>query len=91
MSPLATPGMIKDFGRRSEGICLESIRMGEHVALFDYNTFGYPSSKDGRIPVPAGRRQCRLPRPDTTAEDRPNCQVGVKFSAAPLMRLLHDS
>jgi probable F420-dependent oxidoreductase len=28
--------------------------MGEHVALFDRNTFGYPSSKDGRIPVPEG-------------------------------------
>ena len=26
----------------------------EHVALFDKNTFGYPSSKDGRIPVPDG-------------------------------------
>ena len=28
--------------------------MGEHVALFDKNTFGYPGSKDGRIPVPPG-------------------------------------
>ena len=31
-----------------------SIWMGEHVALFDKNTFGYPGSKDGRIPVPEG-------------------------------------
>ncbi len=54
MSPLATPGMIKDFGKRAEDIGLDSIWMGEHVALFDKNTFGYPSSKDGRIPVPAG-------------------------------------
>ena len=54
MSPLATPAMIKDFGRRAEDIGLESIWMGEHVALFDKNTFGYPSSKDGRIPVPPG-------------------------------------
>ena len=54
MSPLATPGMIRDFGRRAEDIGLESIWMGEHVALFDKNTFGYPSSKDGRIPVPDG-------------------------------------
>jgi alkanesulfonate monooxygenase SsuD/methylene tetrahydromethanopterin reductase-like flavin-dependent oxidoreductase (luciferase family) len=54
MSPLATPGMIRDFGRHAEDIGLESIWMGEHVALFDKNTFGYPSSKDGRIPVPAG-------------------------------------
>ncbi len=28
--------------------------MGEHVALFDKNTYGYPGSKDGRIPVPEG-------------------------------------
>ena len=54
MSPLATPGMIRDFGRRAEDIGLESIWMGEHVALFDKNTFGSPSSKDGRIPVPPG-------------------------------------
>ena len=31
---------------------LDSIWMGEHVVLFDRNTFPYPSSKDGRIPVP---------------------------------------
>jgi probable F420-dependent oxidoreductase len=28
--------------------------MGEHVALFDKNTYGYPGSKDGKIPVPEG-------------------------------------
>ena len=54
MSPLATPGMIRDFGVKAEDIGLDSIWMGEHVALFDKNTFGYPSSKDGRIPVPDG-------------------------------------
>ena len=54
MSPLATPGMIRDFGRRAEDMGLDSIWMGEHVALFDKNTYGYPSSKDGRIPVPEG-------------------------------------
>ena len=54
MSPLATPQMIRDFGRRAENMGLESIWMGEHVALFDKNTFGYPGSKDGRIPVPEG-------------------------------------
>ncbi len=54
MSPLATPQMVRDFGRRSEDIGLDSIWMGEHVVLFDRNTFPYPSSKDGRIPVPEG-------------------------------------
>ncbi|HEY4042336.1 MAG TPA: LLM class F420-dependent oxidoreductase [Rhodopila sp.] len=54
MSPLATPDMIRDFGQRVEGIGLESIWMGEHVALFDKNTYGYPGAKDGRIPVPDG-------------------------------------
>ena len=67
MSPLATPQMIRDFGRRAEDIGLDSIWMGEHVALFDKNTFGYPGSKDGRIPVPprrrnaGGRRHLRVP------------------------------
>jgi probable F420-dependent oxidoreductase len=54
MSPLATPQMIRDFGHRAEDIGLESIWMGEHVTLFDKNTYGYPGSKDGRIPVPQG-------------------------------------
>jgi hypothetical protein len=54
MSPLATPRMIRDFGRRAEDIGLDSIWMGEHVALFDKNTYGYPGAKDGRIPVPSG-------------------------------------
>jgi alkanesulfonate monooxygenase SsuD/methylene tetrahydromethanopterin reductase-like flavin-dependent oxidoreductase (luciferase family) len=54
MSPLATPQMIRDFGRRAEGLGLDSIWMGEHVVLFDKQTFGYPGSKDGRIPVPPG-------------------------------------
>jgi len=54
MSPQATPAMIKDFGKRAEGMGLDSIWMGEHVALFDKNTYGYPGSKDGRIPVPDG-------------------------------------
>src|SRR5271157_229204 len=54
MSPLATPRMIRDFGRRAEDMGLDSIWMGEHVALFDRNTYGYPGSKDGRIPVPDG-------------------------------------
>ena len=54
MSPLATPRMIRDFGRQAEDMGLDSIWMGEHVVLFDKNTFRYPSSKDGRIPVPEG-------------------------------------
>lgn len=54
MSPQATPGMTRDFGRRAEDIGLDSIWMGEHVMLFDRNTYGYPGSKDGRIPVPEG-------------------------------------
>ncbi|WP_421994412.1 LLM class F420-dependent oxidoreductase [Reyranella sp.] len=54
MSPLATPQMIVDFARRAEAGGLDSIWMGEHVALFDRNTYGYPGSKDGRIPVPEG-------------------------------------
>ena len=54
MSPNATPQMIRDFGQRAENMGLDSIWMGEHVVLFDKQTFGYPGSKDGRIPVPPG-------------------------------------
>ena len=54
MSPLATPAMIRDFGKRAENAGLDSVWMGEHVALFDRNTYPYPASKDGRIPVPEG-------------------------------------
>jgi probable F420-dependent oxidoreductase len=54
LSPLADPNMIRDFGRRAEAIGLDSIWMGEHVVLFDKNTFPYPGSKDGRLPVPEG-------------------------------------
>jgi probable F420-dependent oxidoreductase len=52
MSPLATPDLIADFGRKAEAIGVESIWMGEHVVLFDQMEFPYPGSADGRIPVP---------------------------------------
>ena len=54
MSPLATPEMVADLGRRIEGAGLESLWMGEHVVLFDEMEFPYPGSRDGRIPVPEG-------------------------------------
>ena len=54
MSPIATPEMIADFGRRAEESGLDSIWMGEHVVLFDEMEFPYPGSRDGRIPVPDG-------------------------------------
>ncbi|HEY5647270.1 MAG TPA: LLM class F420-dependent oxidoreductase [Pseudomonadales bacterium] len=54
MSPLATPEMIRDFGRRAEAAGVDSIWMGEHVVLFDEMEFPYPGSRDGRIPVPEG-------------------------------------
>jgi probable F420-dependent oxidoreductase len=54
MSPISTPEMIQDFGRRAEGAGLDSIWMGEHVVLFDEMEFPYPGSRDGRIPTPEG-------------------------------------
>ena len=62
MSPLATPRMIRDFGRRAEDMGLDSIWMGEHVALFDKNTFGYPGSKDGPHSGAGRRRDARRDR-----------------------------
>jgi len=52
VSPLATPELILNFGRRAEEMGLDSIWMGEHVVLFDRMEFPYPGSKDGRVPVP---------------------------------------
>jgi probable F420-dependent oxidoreductase len=54
VSPLATPELILNFGRRAEEAGLDSIWMGEHVVLFDRMEFPYPGSKDGRVPVPEG-------------------------------------
>ena len=54
MSPTGTPEMIANFGRRAENAGLESLWMGEHVVLFDEMEFGYPGSRDGRVPVPKG-------------------------------------
>lgn len=54
MSPIATPEMIADFGRRAEDAGLDSVWMGEHVVLFDEMEFPYPGSADGKIPVPEG-------------------------------------
>jgi alkanesulfonate monooxygenase SsuD/methylene tetrahydromethanopterin reductase-like flavin-dependent oxidoreductase (luciferase family) len=54
MSPIATPEMIADFGRRAEESGLDSIWLGEHVVLFDEMEFPYPGSRDGKIPVPDG-------------------------------------
>ncbi len=54
MSPLATPRMVGDLGRRLESAGLDSLWMGEHVVLFDEMEFPYPASRDGRIPVPQG-------------------------------------
>ncbi|MCB1741832.1 MAG: LLM class F420-dependent oxidoreductase [Gammaproteobacteria bacterium] len=54
MSPNATPAMIADFARSAEQAGLESLWMGEHVVLFDEMEFPYPSSKDGKVPVPPG-------------------------------------
>ncbi|HWY14535.1 MAG TPA: TIGR03619 family F420-dependent LLM class oxidoreductase [Rhizomicrobium sp.] len=52
VSPLATPELILNFGRRTEEVGLDSIWMGEHVLLFDRMEFPYPGSKNGRVPVP---------------------------------------
>jgi probable F420-dependent oxidoreductase len=54
MSPISTPDMIADFGRRAEDAGLDSLWMGEHVVLFDEMEFPYPGSRDGKIPVPNG-------------------------------------
>jgi probable F420-dependent oxidoreductase len=54
MSPICTPEVVQDVGRRLEAAGLDSLWMGEHVVLFDEMEFPYPASRDGRIPVPEG-------------------------------------
>ncbi len=54
MSPICTPEVIGDIGRRAEKIGLDSIWMGEHVVLFDKTETPYPGSADGKLPVPEG-------------------------------------
>ena len=54
MSPRCTPPVIADIATRVEQAGLDSLWMGEHVVLFDEMEFGYPASKDGKIPVPEG-------------------------------------
>lgn len=54
MSPISTPEMVADFGRRAESAGIHALWMGEHVVLFDEMEFPYPGSKDGRIPTPPG-------------------------------------
>jgi hypothetical protein len=62
MSPNATPQMIRDFGQRAEGMGLDSVWMGEHVVLFDKQTFGYPGLQGRPHPGAAGRRHARRHR-----------------------------
>jgi probable F420-dependent oxidoreductase len=54
VSPIATPRLLMDFGRRCEDAGIDSIWMGEHVVLFDRMEFPYSRSKDGRVPMPEG-------------------------------------
>lgn len=54
MSPRSMPEFVANLGRRVEQAGLDSLWMGEHVALFDEMEFPYPGSRDGRIPVPEG-------------------------------------
>jgi hypothetical protein len=54
MSPNATPQMIRDFGRRAEGMGLDSVWMGEHVVLFDKQTSAIPDRRTGAFPCRRG-------------------------------------
>ena len=54
MSPVATPENLISVATTAETLGLDSLWMGEHVALFDDMQFPYPGSADGKLPVPAG-------------------------------------
>ena len=61
-TPQATPEVIARTATRVEEAGLDSLWMGEHVVLFDEMEFGYPGSRDGRLPIPEGAGM-----PDTVA------------------------
>ena len=54
MSPLATPQMIRDFGRRAEDIGLEFDLDGRACRIVRQEHVRLSGIKDGRIPVPPG-------------------------------------
>lgn len=51
-SPQATPEMLADLAAGAEDLGLDSIWLGEHVALFPEYESRYPGSPDGKIPIP---------------------------------------
>jgi len=61
-TPQATPDVIARTGKLVENAGLDSLWMGEHVVLFDEMEFGYPGSRDGKLPIPDGAGM-----PDTVA------------------------
>ncbi|MEM7221020.1 MAG: LLM class F420-dependent oxidoreductase [Pseudomonadota bacterium] len=54
VTPNGTGELLADFAVRAEAIGVDSLWAGEHVVLFDEMEFGYPGSRDGRIPMPPG-------------------------------------
>ena len=50
-TPIASPQMIIDIGRRADEMGLDSLWMGEHVVLFDEYASSYPYASDSRIPL----------------------------------------
>ena len=54
MTPSTRPQDILQVAKNAESIGLDSLWMGEHVALFDEMEFPYPGPPDGKLPVPAG-------------------------------------
>jgi hypothetical protein len=70
MSPIPGPQMIRDFGRSANHIGLDSIWIGEHVVLFDRNTFVYPAAQLS----PAFRSPWPYRAGYAVGRERPRCQ-----------------
>jgi probable F420-dependent oxidoreductase len=53
-APLVPPARLVALARGMDERGLDSLWFGEHVLLFDEMEFGYPGSRDGKLPVPEG-------------------------------------
>ena len=54
-APATDPDNLIKLARAMDNMALDSLWFGEHVLLFDEMEFGYPGTKDGKLPVPPGQ------------------------------------
>ena len=61
-APEVPPARLIELAKSMDQGGLDSLWFGEHVLLFDEMEFGYPGTRDGRLPIPDG---CGIPDQST--------------------------